>query len=525
MKNISFLLTFAILSNILFAQTFESYKGERQSNNHLLYSNQSPKTLDIDWPVEEIDLSQNHNEDSKDCKMVIDGNNTIHVIYNDDRIVNDASQKIVYTKKEDGGDWTTPLVLDADWPTTPYSEIGANATMPNFDVAPNGDIYVVWLMWDFPGRILTYRKFDASLNSWTDFDTISQAGGSLESWYFPQIYCTGDNRPIVFWGEDDRSGTYECYFKYYNNGQWSDDILFSEDDEFAAKEPKIAKLSNNKCIVIYRENVHADTIAVKYRIFDETTNTLSAPKRVADAEYLTNTYYHNFEIVPFNSDNAIMGMWRYQTGTNPVQNKIHVWNYNVSTDLFTKSEHTLDFAESSSINQKYFDIAVNDYEEVAFVYSNAYDNNLFYAEYDINSGFSSNGVISTMPAVAATEVPAIAFDDDHNLHIIFADNRFDQNGDGYLDRDILYIYGDNISGNLQFEEAKIISNVFPNPAIDFINVSNIDDYTNFKILDLNGNVIKTGSINSYDKIDIQDLNQGIYFLKLQENSFRFIKIL
>lgn len=520
-KGLFILIIVAFSSYNVFAQLID--KGFRKTIKNF-YVNE--KILDFTWQTPEIDISQNHNEDSKDCKLAIDDNNTLYLVYNDDKQVNDAIQKIWFTKKTEGGTWEAPIVLDGDWPTTPYNEIGANATMPNIAVAPNGDIYVIWLMWDFPGRILTYTKYDASADAWNVIDTISQAQGSLDSWYFPQIYCTDSSNPVIFWGQDDRTGTNECYMKYNDGTSWSDDILISENDSFDAAEPKITKLPGNKSIVIFREGVDADTIAVKYRIYDEITHTLSPIKRVPGAEYLSNTYYHNFKIALKNQQTALMGMWVYESGTNPVVNKFIVWNYDISNDEFVKSTNELIFSESSSINQKYFDIKFNQNEECAFVYSNSYDHYIYYTEYDETNGFSTPVRISTQPAVAAGEVPSIAFDSNNNLHICFADDRYDTNNDGYLDRDIFYLEG---AENTTFSEKLITQNnfnIFPNPVKNKIHIITNKAQGNKIIIynSLGDDVKEVFSTENETDINIEDLKPGMYFIKIGNEIQKIIKL-
>ena len=509
----------------LSAQIQTSNKGIKREVSQKQYNLSENRYLDFSWQTPETDLSQNHNEDSKDSKMVMDDNGTMYVIYNDDKAgVDDALQKILVMQKTINGDWTTPEVIDAGWPYTPYHENGVNGTKPNICISPNGDLHAVWLMWDFPGRILAYAKYDANTSTWLQADTISQAGGSLGSWYFPEIYSTNDNKPVIVWAEDDRTGTKEAYMKYHNGTNWSDDILVSTDDNFQAIDPKIVKLPNNKCLISFIEQIDETTMAIKYCIYNEADHTRSDLQIIPQTQYSTSTYYFNAELKLKNNNEVIMGMWSYEEGTNPVVNKISIWNYNITTDEFTKSENEFVSSESGSINQKYFDIAFDSDGDCAFVYSNSYDNNLHFVQYNQTVGFGESEIISTLPAVAAGTVPSIAFDTDNNLNVIFDDNRFDQNNDGYQDRDVLYLRGN--PQNVFVEE--IISNesslsIYPNPANNLIVVTNLAN-EDIQILDITGKIIRLVKSNeTKQSIDISDLQKGIYFIKVGQETQKLIK--
>jgi len=67
-------------------------------------------------------------------------------------------------------------------------------------------------------------------------------------------------------------------------------------------------------------------------------------------------------------------------------------------------------------------------------------------------------------------------------------------------------------------EKPVALSVYPNPAIDYLNISNIDDvtYTTAEILDVSGNPLrKINLLDSPDKrIDVNDISRGLYILKL-----------
>lgn len=81
----------------------------------------------------------------------------------------------------------------------------------------------------------------------------------------------------------------------------------------------------------------------------------------------------------------------------------------------------------------------------------------------------------------------------------------------------------------KFENDQIF--IYPNPSYEYIIIQNeFNDYNiiNYKIMDLVGNKIKTGFCNFNEKINIDELSSGNYFIEikiLNGNSFikKFVK--
>ncbi len=85
---------------------------------------------------------------------------------------------------------------------------------------------------------------------------------------------------------------------------------------------------------------------------------------------------------------------------------------------------------------------------------------------------------------------------------------------------IVRLVGDGVlSTNNYFKETMII---YPNPAIDFVNVSSFEQNENVTILNLNGQIVRSVKIKN-DRIDVSDLKTGIYFVKIKNVYSRFIK--
>jgi len=83
--------------------------------------------------------------------------------------------------------------------------------------------------------------------------------------------------------------------------------------------------------------------------------------------------------------------------------------------------------------------------------------------------------------------------------------------------------------SLSVNESDVLSlvSIYPNPVQDqlFVEVGNLD-ITEMSILDISGKVIKSIDVNALN-VDVSDLNQGVYFLKISSNTGvstkRFIK--
>lgn len=74
-------------------------------------------------------------------------------------------------------------------------------------------------------------------------------------------------------------------------------------------------------------------------------------------------------------------------------------------------------------------------------------------------------------------------------------------------------------------EGKEEISIFPNPASDVIQVTNLEDEKQYKVIDLiTGRTIKTGSVSqNQNKISIGDIPKGMYLLQLNENIIKFVK--
>ncbi len=93
--------------------------------------------------------------------------------------------------------------------------------------------------------------------------------------------------------------------------------------------------------------------------------------------------------------------------------------------------------------------------------------------------------------------------------------------------DTLTIDVDSDGGTVSFQiigVGEVVTNIlsvitdniilYPNPAKDFINIEGVDTYSSISVLDLNGRELLTIEDNNVERININDLNTGVYLLRL-----------
>jgi uncharacterized delta-60 repeat protein len=99
---------------------------------------------------------------------------------------------------------------------------------------------------------------------------------------------------------------------------------------------------------------------------------------------------------------------------------------------------------------------------------------------------------------------------------------------GYTGNDIAlarYI-GSSTLSNIDFSNNNNTISLFPNPTSDFLILNNFDQIhkSDFYIYDYNSRLVKNGIIdNSDNKIFVEDLKNGIYFIEIGDQVLKFIK--
>jgi hypothetical protein len=68
-----------------------------------------------------------------------------------------------------------------------------------------------------------------------------------------------------------------------------------------------------------------------------------------------------------------------------------------------------------------------------------------------------------------------------------------------------------------------ILGIYPNPAVDYLTVSNSEENSSYRIIDLQGRVWKQGILESTNSIGLSALPKGLYILSIADTAARFIK--
>lgn len=67
-------------------------------------------------------------------------------------------------------------------------------------------------------------------------------------------------------------------------------------------------------------------------------------------------------------------------------------------------------------------------------------------------------------------------------------------------------------------------NLYPNPAVKYIRIKKLKEEVNYSIFNTLGKEVKKGNIFNHEKINIENLNNGIYFMRFDNGStLKFIK--
>jgi hypothetical protein len=105
---------------------------------------------------------------------------------------------------------------------------------------------------------------------------------------------------------------------------------------------------------------------------------------------------------------------------------------------------------------------------------------------------------------------------------------YDKDGD----KDILvnailekkFVAFDNLLITSSNEELNELNNIqiYPNPVNQFLQIQNTEEYKSVEIIDINGKIVEKINKISDNKIYVDNLNSGIYFLRLFKNERHFI---
>jgi Secretion system C-terminal sorting domain len=89
-----------------------------------------------------------------------------------------------------------------------------------------------------------------------------------------------------------------------------------------------------------------------------------------------------------------------------------------------------------------------------------------------------------------------------------------------------FLFAASIATTLSANRFDVVSGlkIYPNPSSDFIAISGLENVVRYTIFDILGKETLSGNIVNNEKINIQNLNLGMYFLRLENGATtKFIK--
>jgi hypothetical protein len=133
----------------------------------------------------------------------------------------------------------------------------------------------------------------------------------------------------------------------------------------------------------------------------------------------------------------------------------------------------------------------------------------------------TNGEIS--PAIGQNKVLHLITD---NIYIDFVVTAWTQGAGGGVSNGGGFSYQRSTDQNLNTNEFELDNkvNLFPNPSSEFIQFSGLTTKVNYTIYNILGKEVKNGIISNQEKVEVKNLNNGLYFLRLDNrNTIKFIK--
>jgi hypothetical protein len=89
--------------------------------------------------------------------------------------------------------------------------------------------------------------------------------------------------------------------------------------------------------------------------------------------------------------------------------------------------------------------------------------------------------------------------------------------------DTLYLFVSTLGVTTNVETNTQL-NLYPNPSSEYINISGLKNNENYTIWNTIGTEVQNGNIFNQEKISIQNLTEGVYYLKFENGSaLKFIK--
>lgn len=94
----------------------------------------------------------------------------------------------------------------------------------------------------------------------------------------------------------------------------------------------------------------------------------------------------------------------------------------------------------------------------------------------------------------------------------------------FIGIDNIKLVSDNSTLSVDTFNEKTVLKIFPNPTTEYIQISGLKSAVNYSIYNIIGSEISKGTISNEEKVNTQNLTNGLYFLKFENgNTIKFIK--
>ncbi len=226
----------------------------------------------------------------------------------------------------------------------------------------------------------------------------------------------------------------------------------------------------------------------------------------------TTTQLQNRGSIPGNSPSEVLYQTSGDTGSQIFKLEYRDVGFaneslqdSASQDMFTNIQVWI-YEGSGCIEFRYGETSITDPELI----------------FDENTG-SSAGLFRTLSSQldSDTVLYAIFTSGDSQNPIIFevenTDVEVGELVEGYPNSGVVYTFCPEIEVSTTNLDRSLDWQVFPNPTLNFLTVKlNEVVAANYSLVAMNGQVVRTGSINAENKkVDVRDLSNGIYMLTIQ----------
>ena len=519
MKKKLLLFTSFLSMGLCFSQTYGTY--ETDANGKISYqrptsvplvpqeNNFGPTALALDWSNPDFDVSENPSLDSWDSRLAVGNTGNVYVVYSDN--YTNGLQKIMFRKKVVGEDWSTPIFVDKGGTIG-----GKNNHYGAIASSPNGDLHVIYNVWanENVRNYIGYSHYDAATDTWADGLKISDLNGTVNhTTSHHDLYSTDDNLPVVVWGYDFRENMVneEIYMKYFDGTNWSSDIAVSDvTDNLDAGFPYIKSIGNNKGMIVYAEGAFG-SMELKYKIYDETTKTLSAANSITADNVFSNNY-----VLATSGTGEVMVLTIHKA-TGPSRDVLNVYDYDSAVDSFSLSTNVFEVSANAGGLLKRIDWDCNTEGDCGIIYTDFLAQTNSFLEYNTTVGFGTPLVINEENP--GLDAPNARFDPNGNLHVVWSDYRFDD-GQNFDEREIFYEKGVNTNLGVNSPSFSNIS-VFPNPSKGTFTINTNETFT-LEIFDVLGKKLDTKTINGTTQVN-KNLAPGTYFLRFTNEQATQVK--